>query len=133
MTGAYGSLYDAQGRKRDWYCEDVLSGKLKVEVIYQDDRVIAFHHPYPTAVVHAVVVPKSHVPSLMAPEFSDPELLLSMVGAVREIARRLGLDQSGFRIEANAIAAGVTPHVHWHVMGPGVPPPVRGADSETRP
>jgi histidine triad (HIT) family protein len=126
MTGAFRSLHDAQGRKRDWYCEDVLSGKLTVDVIHEDDRVIAFHHPYPTALIHAVVVPKQHVSSLMAAEFRDPQLLVSMIGGVQEVARRLGLDRSGFRVEANAIAPGVTPHVHWHVMGPGVPPPPEG-------
>ena len=118
-------LVDARGRKRDWYCEDVLSGKLTVDVIHEDDRVIAFHHPYPGAVIHAVVVPKAHVVSVMADAFRDPQLLVAMIGAVQEVARKLGLDRSGFRIEANAIAPGVTPHVHWHVMGPGVPPPRR--------
>jgi histidine triad (HIT) family protein len=125
MTDAFRSLHDDRGRKRDWYCEDILTQKLKVDIIHQDDRVLAFHHPYPTAAIHAVVIPKNHVESLMAPEFADPQLLLSMARAVQEVARQLGLDRSGFRIEANAIAPGVTPHVHWHVMGPGVPPPPR--------
>jgi diadenosine tetraphosphate (Ap4A) HIT family hydrolase len=61
----------------------------------------------------------------MAVEFRDATLLLSMLTAVQEVAQRLGLDHSGFRVEANAIAPGVTPHVHWHVMGPGVPPAPR--------
>ena len=40
---------------RDWYCEDVLSGELNVDRLYEDDRVIAFHHPYPSARPHVVV------------------------------------------------------------------------------
>ena len=115
-------LFDSQGRKRDWYCEDVLSGKLPVRVIYEDERVLAAHHPYPEAEIHAFVVPKSHVESLIAQELRDPALLVSMITAVQQVARELGLDRSGFRIVANAVAPGVTPHVHWHVMGPGVPP-----------
>jgi len=122
VTDAFRALHDDRGRKRDWYCEDVLSGKLDIDVIHQDERVIAFHHPYAESAIHAVIIPKKHVESLMAAEFVDPQLLVSMVHAVQEVARQLGLDRSGFRIEANAIAPGVTPHVHWHVMGPGVPP-----------
>ena len=31
--------------RRDWYCEDVLSGELDVERVYEDDLVLAFRHP----------------------------------------------------------------------------------------
>ena len=120
-----GSLTDAQGKKRDWYCEDVLSGKLKVHVIHEDELVLAFEHPYPEYVAHAVVIPKKHVAGLMADEAADPELLRAMIRAVQAVARSVGLHEQGFRIEANAAAPGVTPHMHWHVIGPGLPPPRR--------
>lgn len=56
------SLHDPRtGRKRDWYCEDVLSGKLEVRRVYEDEAVVAFHHPYPEAEIHVVVIPKRHV------------------------------------------------------------------------
>lgn len=117
-------LFDAQGRKRDWFCEDVLSGKRQVEVICEDERVLAFRHPYPEAEIHAVVIPKRHVRSLVTPDLLDGDLLVSMVWAVQEAASRLGLatDDRGFQLRSNAGAPGVTPHVHWHVMGPGIPP-----------
>jgi len=120
-----GSLIDAQGRKRDWYCEDVLSGKLKVHVIHEDELVLAFEHPVPEYIAHAVVIPKRHVASLMAEEAADPELLRAMIRAVQAVARSVGLHEQGFRIEANAATPGVTPHMHWHVIGPGLPPPRR--------
>ncbi|MDQ3096987.1 MAG: HIT domain-containing protein [Chloroflexota bacterium] len=120
-----GSLVDAEGKKRDWYCEDVLSGKLKVHVIHEDELVLAFEHPYPEYVAHAVVIPKRHVASLMADEAADPTLLAAMIRAVQAVARSMGLHEQGFRIEANAATPGVTPHMHWHVIGPGLPPPRR--------
>jgi histidine triad (HIT) family protein len=70
--------------------------------------------------VHVVVIPKAHVPSLLDPAALDGALLSSMLQAVQQTARALGLDQSGFRLVANAAAPGVTPHMHWHVQaGPG--------------
>ena len=45
----------------DWYCDDVLSGKLDVEKVWEDERVLAFHHPKPTAEIHVVVIPKKHI------------------------------------------------------------------------
>jgi diadenosine tetraphosphate (Ap4A) HIT family hydrolase len=85
---------DADGKKRDWYCGDVLSGHLEVAVVFEGDRVLAFHHPDPGAPIHVVVIPKAHIAS-----------------------------QAGFFVRANAAAPGVSPHMHWHVMGPGVDPP----------
>jgi histidine triad (HIT) family protein len=116
---------DADGRKRDWYCGDVLSGSLDVSVVFDDDRVLAFHHPDPGAPIHVVIIPKAHVPSLLSEEARDGALLSSMLRAIQETARSLGLDETGFFVRANAAAPGVTPHMHWHVMGPGVDPPVK--------
>jgi histidine triad (HIT) family protein len=107
--------------RRDWYCEDVLSGNLQVKIVWEDERILAFHHPNPTAEIHVVVVPKNHIPSILDPLALDGALLTSMVQAVQQTAHMLGLDQQGFYVRTNAAAPGVTPHMHWHIMGPGVP------------
>ena len=96
---------DAGGRRRDWYCEDVLSGRLKVDVLYEDDRVVAFRR--------------------------EPSLLVALVTAVQSVARRLGLDRAGFHVEAYAMDPEVTPHVHWHVFRPGREAP-RGEDARSK-
>ncbi len=120
-----GFYQDAEGRKRDWYCDDVLSGKLTVKVLYDDERVLGFEHPYPAYRIHGVVVPRAHVASLLAPEAVNGDLLTSMLKGVQAVARALGLEDKGFQLQANAAAPGVTPHMHWHVVGPGLPPPKR--------
>ena len=102
----------------DWYCDDVLSGKLEVSRVYEDDRVLAFHHPNPVSEVHVVVIPKEHVSGLLDPKALNGILLTSMLRAVQHIAASLGLDRAGFYVRANAAAPGVTPHMHWHVLGP---------------
>ncbi len=106
--------------RRDWYCEDVLSGKLDVDRVYEDDLVLAFHHPRPVSQVHVVVVPKAHVAGLLDEAALDGDLLSSMMRAIQRAATSLGLlDGTGFYVRANAAAPGVTPHMHWHVIGPG--------------
>jgi len=107
--------------RRDWYCEDVLSGKTEVNMIWEDQRVLAFHHPQPQSEIHVVVIPKKHIPSILDAMALDGTLLSSMIRAVQIVARALDLDQNGFYVRANAAAPGVTPHMHWHVMGPGIP------------
>ncbi len=117
---------NADGTKRDWYCGDVLSGSLPVTVVFEDDRVLAFHHPDPEAPIHVVVIPKAHVASLLAEEARDGALLSALFQAIQHAARSLGLDRSGFYVRANSSAPSVTPHMHWHVIGPGFPPPAAG-------
>lgn len=116
--GRWASLHDEQGRKRDWYCEDVLSGKLAVRRVFEDDYVLAFHHPYAEADVHVVVIPKRHVSSLLSADAAEPHLLVAILRAVQAVARDLRLDERGFKLSANAAAPGVTPHMHWHVTSP---------------
>lgn len=106
---------------RDWYCEDVLSGKIQVKKVWEDERVLAFHHPIPQAEIHVVVIPKTHVPSILDPSALDGALLTSMVRAIQRIAQEFGLDETGFYVRANAAAPGVTPHMHWHIKGPEIP------------
>lgn len=108
--------------RRDWYCEDVLQGRIEVRRVYEDARVLAFHHPRPMSEIHVVVIPKDHVASLLDTKALDGVLLSAMMKAVQEAARALGLDRTGFYLRANAAGPGVTPHMHWHILGPGVPP-----------
>ena len=107
--------------RRDWYCEDVLSGKLEIKKVWEDERVLAFHHPRPQAEIHVVVISKNHIPSLLDPLALDGLLLSSMIQAIQVVARELGLDKVGFYVRANAAGPGVTPHMHWHIYGPGIP------------
>ncbi len=107
--------------RRDWYCEDVLSGKLPVDTIWEDEQVLAFHHPEPHENIHVVVIPKKHIASILDPAGLDGALLTSMVKAVQAVAKRLGLDREGFYVRTNAAGPGVTPHMHWHIYGPGIP------------
>jgi histidine triad (HIT) family protein len=119
VSGPYAYVaFDAEGRKRDWFCEDVLSGRAPIDRVYEDDLVLAFHHPRPIAPKHVVIIPKRHTPSLLGPEALDPVLLVAMLRAVQNVAARLDVGGRGVKLSANAGAPGVTPHLHWHVTSP---------------
>ena len=100
----------------DWYCDDVLSGKLTVKKIWEDERVLVFYHPDQNVKYHALVIPKKHISSIMDQAAIDSALLTSMVTGVQKAAIELGLDQKGFFVRTNAVHADVTPHMHWHVQ-----------------
>lgn len=43
---------------RDFYCDEVLTGKTKVEKILETENVLAFHHTKSSYKIHIVVIPK---------------------------------------------------------------------------
>ncbi len=105
---------------RDWYCEDVLTGKIEVSKIWEDNLVLAFSVPDNTVDVHVIVIPKKHIVSALSPEATNGELLESMMTAVQKVATTLGLDKTGkgFYVRFNSAAPIVTPHMHWHIKAP---------------
>jgi len=51
----------------------------------------------------------------------DGDLVVSVMRAVQNVAKKYGFDQDGFYLRSNAGTEGVTPHMHWHIYGPGIP------------
>jgi len=97
----------------------IARGDITVEAIYEDDRVIAFRDIAPQAPVHALVIPRASVENLLGLDPADPALPGAVLLACAEVARLLGVDQSGFRVVFNnGNDAGQTvPHLHAHVLG----------------
>jgi histidine triad (HIT) family protein len=105
--------------RRDWYCEDVLSGNMPVNKVWEDDLVLAFHCPDTLpADTHVLVIPKKHVSSVLASGAVDVKLLASMMLSVQKVAAALGIDKTGFFVSFYAGSPGVTPHLHWHIKAP---------------
>ena len=98
---------------------DVIAGKLPSVKLYQDEWFIAISDLAPAAPVHALLIPREHIESAAALEERHKELLGHIWTKVPEIAKKLGVEESGFRIITNAGAhAGQTVrHLHFHLLG----------------
>ncbi|MCL2320789.1 MAG: HIT domain-containing protein [Oscillospiraceae bacterium] len=59
----------------DFYCDEVLSNKTKVEKIMETENVLAFYHTRPSYKSHIVVIPKKHIDSLIS--LTDDDILAS--------------------------------------------------------
>ncbi len=100
------------------FCE-VIAGRVPAQKVHEDDACLAFHDLHPQAPVHVLVVPKRHVTSLLDVSADDDALLGSLVRVARDLARRLGLGERGFRLVFNCGAeAGYSVfHIHLHLLG----------------
>jgi histidine triad (HIT) family protein len=50
----------------DFYCDEVLSGKTKVDIVWETDQILAYHHTRPYYEHHIVVIPKIHIQSFIS-------------------------------------------------------------------
>ena len=99
----------------DFYCDQVLSGKLKVSVVFETERVLAFHHTQPFFERHVVIVPKQHIESLTSPEAADGNLSAEFLTAINHVASIVEKELGGCRVSSNIGSYQATKHLHWYV------------------
>jgi histidine triad (HIT) family protein len=97
----------------------IARGEVPVEKVYEDEHTVAFRDISPQAPVHALVIPKKPIENVLALTAEDREVAGAVLLAAAEVARRLGVADSGVRVVFNAgTDAGQTvPHLHAHVLG----------------
>lgn len=100
------------------FCK-IASGFIPARKVYEDEHVVAFHDLAPQAPVHVLVIPKEHVDNLLEARAWPDETLGHLLKSAAEIATRLGLAQTGFRIVSNCgeDAGQTVQHLHFHLLG----------------
>ena len=93
------------------------SGEIPSKKIYEDDQCMAFYDIAPAAPVHALVIPKQHISSILAAD--DEGLLGHLLAVARNVAKENGLAEDGFRLVINTGENGgqTVKHLHIHILG----------------
>lgn len=99
--------------------EKIIDREVPAEIIYEDDSVIAFRDIKPAAPTHALIVPKKPIPRIAEAEEMDQAVLGHLILKAAEVADKLGLKNSGYRLVINngANAGESVPHLHLHIIG----------------
>ena len=97
----------------------IIRGEAQSQMVYQDDLAVAFQDIRPQAPVHVLICPKKHIPTLNDVQPEDNALLAHLFEIARQLAKQLGVDQSGYRtvFNVNAGAGQTIYHLHLHVIG----------------
>ncbi|MBA4493147.1 histidine triad nucleotide-binding protein [Paenactinomyces guangxiensis] len=100
------------------FCQ-IVAGKIPSEKVYEDDDLFAFKDIHPAAPTHVLVIPKKHIPSLMELKEEDERLAGKILLGVQKVARKLGLQEKGFRVVNNMGEEGgqTVYHIHFHLLG----------------
>ena len=99
--------------------EKIIAREIPAMIVYEDDLVLAFQDIKPQAPVHVLVVPKKPIPRIAEAKPEDHKVLGHLLLKAAEVAEKLGLTKSGFRLVFNngPDACEAVPHLHCHVIG----------------
>ena len=99
--------------------EKIIAREIPADVVYEDDRVLAFRDIQPQAPVHILIIPKKPIPRIAAAAELDKDLLGHLLLQARSIAEKLGLSETGYRLVINNGPDGgeSVPHLHCHLLG----------------
>ncbi|CAN5363516.1 histidine triad nucleotide-binding protein [soil metagenome] len=102
--------------------ERIVAREIPADIVFENDRVIAFRDIAPKAPVHLLVVPKTaqyaNVTELAA---GDPGLLAELVAIVQQLADEHSDGQYRLLFNTGPQAGQTVFHVHAHLLGGTLP------------
>lgn len=100
------------------FCK-IIRKEVPADIIFEDGEIMAFNDIDPKAPIHVLVIPKKHIESVNSLKEEDKELIGKMVLVARDIARKKGVSESGYRLLLNTgrDAGQTVDHIHLHIIG----------------
>ena len=97
----------------------IVQKQIPATVVEDTAQTLAFRDINPRAPVHVLVIPKEHIPSLMALKPEHAAILSEIHQAIQRVAQKEQIDGTGFRIVVNngKDSGQAVSHIHYHVLG----------------
>nr|BCX01343.1 MAG: histidine triad nucleotide-binding protein [Bacteroidota bacterium] len=97
----------------------IIRKEVPAQIVYEDERVVAFRDIHPQAPVHILIVPREPIATVNDLRPEHAELVGHMVLVARELAHREGVADRGYRLVLNCNPEGGQSvyHLHLHLLG----------------
>ncbi len=94
----------------------IVSGEIPCNKVLENEDFLAFHDINPKAPIHILIIPKVEYKNFQE---VDPKIMMGMTLFIHEVAKLLGLDESGYRLITNNGEDGGQEvlHLHFHLLG----------------
>ena len=99
--------------------QKIIDKEIKADIVYEDDKCLAFKDINPQAPTHLLLIPKKAIPTLQDINSEDAELMGHMMAQIPNIAQEAGLADNGYRVVINCKDDGGQEvyHIHFHILG----------------
>ncbi len=103
---------------KDNLFQKIIDRQIPADIVYEDDRALAFRDINPQAPVHVLIIPRKVIPTHADVATTDGELLGHLHLVAVRLAKQLGIDD-GYRLVINCKerAGQTVPHLHMHLLG----------------
>ena len=100
------------------FCK-IINKEIPSDIVYEDDKFVAFRDIDPIAPIHLLIIPKEHILSIGHIEESNKELVGELFLAARKIAKEQKVAENGYRLILNVgqDAGQTVDHLHLHLLG----------------
>ena len=100
------------------FCK-IINKEIPSEIVYEDEEILAFKDINPVAPVHIIFIPKKHICCVNMLEDEDVEVIGKIFIKIKEVAKKLDIADSGYRIINNCgeNAGQTVKHIHFHLIG----------------
>jgi len=97
----------------------IIAKQIPATIVHEDDRSLAFCDVHPQAPVHILIVPKQDIANIGETTTTHEALLGHLLTVAAEVARKEGIDSTGYRLVINKgrNAGESVPHLHIHLLG----------------
>lgn len=87
-------------------------------IVFENERLLAFHDLFPAAPTHILLIPKTHYTTLNDVPASEAVVLGELMTAAAQIARDNGFADDGYRVVMNCNSDGGQSvyHIHLHLL-----------------
>lgn len=97
----------------------IARGEIPATIVYRESGVTAFRDIAPQAPTHILVIPDEHIGGVAHVSSAEDEIAGRVLRVAAELARREGIEASGYRLIINQghDAGQTVPHLHVHLLG----------------
>jgi histidine triad (HIT) family protein len=99
--------------------EKIAAREIPSQIVFEDDLVLAIRDIHPQAPTHVLIFPKYAIPRIAEATPSDHKVVGHLLLKAAEVADKLGLTKTGYRLVINNGPDGgeTVPHLHCHILG----------------
>ena len=100
------------------FCK-ITNNEIPTEFLFEDDQLVVFKDINPLAPIHLLLVPKKHIRSINDLENSDTTIVSDLIMTARDMAEKMSVNKSGYRLFFNVEKGGGQEvfHLHLHLIG----------------
>lgn len=100
------------------FCK-IANKEVSAEIVYEDEKILAFKDIHPLAPVHLLIIPKKHIPSISHLRKGDEALVGELFLVAQKLAREFKVEKTGYRLIFNVgkDAGQAIDHLHLHLIG----------------